>query len=112
MGKAKKLLANYDESRRYFLKALALRPDDDDIGRELAMIDRQLKMEQDNERAKCRSYQSYNGSIAPTLSGREIEIDDDDYEEIVEQLEAFKLSSKKEMVLPPGLRKDDLRVAN
>lgn len=125
MGKAKKLLANYDESRRYFLKALALRPDDDDIGRELAMIDRQLKMEQDNERALCRrmfdnransmtngrSYQSYNGSIAPTLSGREIEIDDDDYEEMVEQLEAFKLSSKKEMVLPPGLRKDDLRVA-
>ena len=39
---------------RYFLKALALRPDDEDIGRELAMIDRQLKIEQDNERALCR----------------------------------------------------------
>ena len=30
---------------------------------------------------------------------------------MVEQLEVFKLSSRNEMVLPPGLRKDDLRVA-
>ena len=36
------------------MKALALRPDDEDIGRELAVIDRQVKIEQDNERALCR----------------------------------------------------------
>ena len=125
MGKAKKMLKNYDESRNYFLKALALRPDDEDIGRELAMVDRQLKMQQDNEKALCKrmldnttnpmanskSDQSYNGGTSSTSKGREIEIDDDDYDEMVEQLEVFKLSSKNEMVLPPGLRKDDLRVA-
>ena len=125
MGKAKKMLKNYDESRDYFLKAHALRPDDEDIGRELAMIDRQLKIQQDNEKALCRrmldnttnpmangkSYQNHNEGTSPTWKGREIEIDDEDYEEMVEQLEVFKLSSKNEMVLPPGLRKDDLRVA-
>ena len=36
------------------------------------------------------------------VSGTEIEIDDEDYEEMVNQLEAFKCSSKTEMVLPPG----------
>lgn len=124
MGKAKKMLANYDESRRYFLKALALRPDDEDIGRELAMIDRQLKMEQDNERALCRrmfdnhsnlkSYgnsNTYSGGRLYSGAGSEIQIDDEDYEEMVEQLEAFKLSSKIEMILPPGLKRDDIRVA-
>ena len=123
MGKAKKMLANYDESRRYFLKALALRPDDEDIGRELAMIDRQLKLEQDNERALCRrmfdnqvdprsNSNHYNYSGDRLQSNRsEIQIDDEDYEEMVEQLEAFKLSTKKEMVLPPGLKTDDIRVA-
>ena len=124
MGKAKKMLANYDESRRYFLKALALRPDDEDIGRELAMIDRQLKMEQDNERALCRrmfdnhsnlkSYGNSNTCSGGRLysgAGSEIQIDDEDYEEMVEQLEAFKLSSKIEMILPPGLKRDDIRVA-
>ena len=123
MGKAKKMLANYDESRRYFLKALALRPDDEDIGRELAMIDRQLKLEQDNERALCRrmfdnqvnprsNSNHYNYSGDRIQSNRsEIQIDDEDYEEMVEQLEAFKLSTKKEMVLPPGLKRDDIRVA-
>ena len=125
MGKAKKMLANYDESRRYFLKALALRPDDEDIGRELAMIDRQLKMEQDNERALCRRMfdnqfnprnngdaQIYGGgSRFQSSRGSEIQIDDEDYEEMVEQLEAFKLSPKLEMVLPPGLNRDDIRVA-
>ena len=30
---------------------------------------------------------------------------------MVEQLEAFKLSSKMEMILPPGLKRDDIRVA-
>ena len=75
MGKAKKMLANYDESRRYFLKALALRPDDEDIGRELAMIDRQLKMEQDNERALCRrmfdnhsNLKSYGNFVKPNVA--------------------------------------------
>jgi len=118
------MLANYDESRRYFLKALALRPDDEDIGRELAMIDRQLKMEQDNERALCRrmfdnhsnlkSYgnsNTYSGGRLYSGAGAEIQIDDEDYEEMVEQLEAFKLSSKIEMILPPGLKRDDIRVA-
>ena len=124
LGKAKKMLANYDESRRYFLKALALRPDDEDIGRELAMIDRQLKIEQDNEKALCKrmfenqsnprntgTRRPYDISRVPSIGGTEIEIDDEDYEEMVEQLEAFKLSSKTEMALPPGLKKDDLRVA-
>ena len=46
-----------------------------------------------------------------SMSASEIQIDDEDYEEMVEQLEAFKLSSKLEMVLPPGLKRDDIRVA-
>ena len=39
----------------------------------------------------------------PSTTGTEIEIDDEDYEEMVEQLEAFKLSSKREMSLPTGM---------
>ena len=35
--------------------------------------------------------------------GTEVEIDDEDYEEMVEQLEAFKVSSKQDMLLPSGM---------
>ena len=45
---------------------------------------------------------SENSRVTST-TGTEIEIDDEDYEEMVEQLEAFKLSSKCEMSLPTGI---------
>ena len=45
---------------------------------------------------------SENSRVTSTTR-TEIEIDDEDYEEMVEQLEAFKLSSKCEMCLPTGI---------
>ena len=42
MGKAKLALANYEEARRFFIKAQSV-SDDPAIGRELANLDRTLK---------------------------------------------------------------------
>ena len=61
LGKAKMALANFDDARRFFIKAQAV-SDDPAIGRELANLDRQLKTDQDNQRALCRRMFGGDGS--------------------------------------------------
>ena len=49
-----------------------------------------------------RNRGAFQQSRSLGVSTTEIEIEDEEYEEMVEQLEAFKSSSKTEMILPPG----------
>jgi len=126
LGRAKRDLANYDEARRCFLKAQAV-SDDPAIGRELASLDRMLKAERDNERALARRMM---GSAAANwqrggqnMNNRESSTTDEDYEEIYNQLKAFKKSKScgpetegeeedgEELVLPPGMSADNIQVA-
>lgn len=113
MGRAKRMLCNFAESRRYLVRALNVEPNDETIGRELADLDKQLKREQDNERALCS--RMFGASVAAAAAETQSKVDstfkDEEYEDIVEQLNEFKKNSQdKELVLPTGFSLDELRV--
>merc|ERR1719419_1348539 len=111
LGKAKMALANFDDARRFFIKAQAV-SDDPAIGRELANLDRQLKTDQDNQRALCRRMFGGDGSRRANNANGEIAADDEDYEEIYQQLKFFRDDKEQnELILPEGMSKADIRVA-
>lgn len=110
MGKAKAALANYDEARRFFIKAQNV-SDDPAIGKELANLDRIIKTDQDNQRALCRRMFGGDGSGSHRMAA-EVQAHDEDYEEIYQQLKHFKEdTSQQQLVLPEGMSSADIRVA-
>jgi len=112
LGKAKRELANYDEARKYFIKAQSV-SDDPEIGRQLAALDKQLRDDQRNQRALCQRMFGGNGSRGGRMPiGGEIVAADEDYEEIYHQLKCFRDDKNEvELVLPEGMSAADIRVA-
>ena len=109
MGRAKRDLANFDDARRFFLKAQAV-SDDPAIGRELTSLNKYLKDDKNNQKALYKRMMN-NAGDTKAVSG-EIKATDDDYEEISQQLRYFKENPREtELILPSGMDQNDIRVA-
>ena len=55
-----------------------------------------------NPRGQDKSGHLLGNKRVPSVSGTEVQIDDEDYEEMVDQLQGFKMSNQSEMHLPSG----------
>ena len=51
MGRAKRMLCDYKEARRYLIRALNIEPSNSDIGRELSSLDELMRQQDEDERA-------------------------------------------------------------
>ena len=106
MGIAKRMLCNYKEARKYLNKALQAQPGNTEIGTELASLDQIIKKERDTQRKMCQKMFTCGKKsidIGESTKDKDSKMEDEEYAEIIEQLECFKLDKKqKELVLPSG----------
>lgn len=115
----KRMLCDYDDARRFLIRALNVDPTNDTIGAELATIDNLIRKEKDAMRAMCQSmFASSNDRRRqdrlhfPTNQVRtSVAMDDDEYAEIIDQLKVFKMDdTQSELLLPSGFDSDAIRV--
>ena len=105
LGVAKKKLGHYSDAMNNLKRAHKLMPNDPDIGSEIATVDKIIKKERDDEREMYQHmFRSRNGQQTSHNNPRNRNFDDENYAEIMDQLEAFqKDESQAEMTLPKGM---------
>jgi len=113
LGVAKRMLCHYDAARKYLMKALQVKPGNAEIGAELSAVDLLIKKERDDQKMMCarmfNNKSQSNNEKLPSSNGSKLE--DEDYAEIVEQLEEFQMDKKqKELVLPSGFDPSIIRM--
>ncbi len=111
LGLAKKKLANFMDALRNLERARHFKPNDPEIGKEIQLVERIIAKEKEDEKAlygrmlnrQSRPHQS-NKILSSSRLDKDHNYADDDYSEIVEQLECFKLDdSQRELPLPSGM---------
>lgn len=116
MGRAKRMLCDYKEARRYLIRALNIEPSNSDIGRELSSLDELMRQQDEDERALYQRMfqapkQRNNNSYPSTRFPPSVSFDDETYSQIMDQLSEFKLDdTQTEFPLPSGFDKDTVNV--
>ena len=91
LGKAKRMLGNLDDARRFLIKAQRAAPDDTSIGNELASLDRQITRDRNNEKALYQRMLGGEQDRPPPRRDNDNvgdnKVQDEFLEEVFEQLE-------------------------
>lgn len=113
LGLAKKKLGNYQDSMINLKRAHKLNPSDPSIGQEILLVDQIIAQEKRNSQVMCqRMFGNGRQQQAPASPQQrrqpqkviERHFDDEDYAELLEQLQAFKNDpNQTKLPLPPGM---------
>lgn len=112
LGLAKKKLGNYTDAMMNLKRAHKLNPTDPSIGNEILLVDQIIAQEKRNSQVMCQRMFGNGRSKQPPIPQRrhqppqiiESRFDDEDYAELLEQLQAFKMDSNQtKLPLPPGM---------
>ena len=116
MGKAKRMLCDYQEARKYLIRALKIEPENYDVGKEFNSLEALMKQQTEDERALCkRMFRGGGGQHQRNPSSRSTpnfdRLDDETYSQITDQLSEFKLDeTQSEFHLPSSFDKDTIDV--
>jgi len=107
LGLAKKKLGHFEQAMENLKRAHSMLPNDPDIGSEIANVDKIIKKERDDEKAlyqhMFRANKNEQERARPNKT-RPHNFDDENYAEIMDQLEAFAVDdTQSEMTLPKGM---------
>jgi len=107
LGLAKKKLGDFEQAMQHLKRAHSMLPNDPEIGSEIANVDKIIKKERDDEKAMYqhmfRAKKNEQQRSGPSKS-RTPHFDDENYAEIMDQLEAFaRDETQSEMTLPKGM---------
>ena len=116
MGKAKRMLCDYKDARKYLVKALNIEPQNTDVGQEFASLETLMKQQDEDERALCKRMFGSSNQRGHSMPSRRLppnvaRLDDETYSQITDQLSEFKLDeTQSEFHLPSGFDMDTISV--
>ena len=104
LGLAKKKLANFKDAMDFLKRARQLKPCDPAIGNEISLIDRLIAKERTESKAMCQRMIGKNFQKPSPPPFMKNKYDDEDYAEVIEALESFKMDqTQNEFILPSGM---------
>jgi len=106
LGRAKRMLAHYEDAKMYLERARKIDPSDPSIGREILTLDKYLHTQRANERALCKNMFSGGQQREPPQGVfTSLDIPDEVFEEIFTQLTGESMSYNKDLkALLPGFK--------
>jgi len=111
MGRAKKMIGNRPDAKKYLLRAQKEAPNDPDINHELWALDREIRRDERNERILCTRMFSGEG-VEEDRDGKRPRdyVDDEFFEDMHLRLKALhEDDNEKEFLLPDSFSRNQIR---
>jgi len=105
-GKAQRMLEDYDQAKKYLLRAQRKAPEDMSVANELRSLENQLYKQRESEKALCMNMFK---NASDTQNDK---VEAEFFNTMLEELKLFKEQSEKEMSLPAHFTNAEMKAVN